>query len=167
MQSPPIIGCDPDVIPQGQTDIAQPCLDFRMGSITLALLLQRFVERLCFRPSLFEACGPGSQGLVFLVAGRRELRALIRGYLAWIDGPAGGAATPEEAIREIADADCYFGNPSREIYLAAKKLRWIQAPSSSRLRIRGLPRSPHSGAMPVISMPGPGARPTDSLADQP
>jgi phosphoglycerate dehydrogenase-like enzyme len=38
--------------------------------------------------------------------------------------------SPEETIRAVADADAYFGNPSREIYLAAKKLRWIQAPSA-------------------------------------
>jgi phosphoglycerate dehydrogenase-like enzyme len=49
------------------------------------------------------------------------------------------AATPEEAIREIADADCYFGNPSREIYLAAKKLRWIQAPSAGIEFVRNVP----------------------------
>lgn len=40
------------------------------------------------------------------------------------------AGSPEEAIREIVDADAYFGNPSREAYLAAKQLRWIQAPSA-------------------------------------
>lgn len=40
------------------------------------------------------------------------------------------ASSPEEAQREIVDADAYFGNPSRELYLAAKKLRWIQAPSA-------------------------------------
>lgn len=40
------------------------------------------------------------------------------------------ASSPDEAKREIADADAYFGNPTREIYLAARKLRWIQAPSA-------------------------------------
>ncbi|GJE03617.1 hypothetical protein [Methylobacterium isbiliense] len=46
---------------------------------------------------------PRAQSAVerFLVAGRRELRALIEGYLAWIDGPAGRAATPEEAHRRF------------------------------------------------------------------
>ncbi|MCF4129942.1 hypothetical protein [Methylobacterium sp. SyP6R] len=46
---------------------------------------------------------PRAQSAVerFLVAGRRELRSLIEGYLAWIDGPAGGAATTEEAHRRF------------------------------------------------------------------
>ncbi|MEP9379139.1 hypothetical protein ABLE91_20670 [Aquabacter sp. CN5-332] len=46
---------------------------------------------------------PRAQSAVerFLVSGRRELRGLIEGYLAWLDGPAGGAATPEEAHRRF------------------------------------------------------------------
>lgn len=39
------------------------------------------------------------------------------------------AASSNEAIlREIADADAFYGIPTREQYLAAKKLRWIQTP---------------------------------------
>lgn len=48
-------------------------------------------------------------------------------------------ATPEEAKREIADADAYFGNPTREIYLAARRLRWIQAPSAGIEFVHGIP----------------------------
>jgi phosphoglycerate dehydrogenase-like enzyme len=47
--------------------------------------------------------------------------------------------SPEEAKREIADADAYFGNPSRELYLAAKRLRWIQAPSAGIEFVHGVP----------------------------
>ncbi len=38
------------------------------------------------------------------------------------------AATNEDVVREIADADVYYGLPTREQYLAGKRLRWIQAP---------------------------------------
>lgn len=37
-----------------------------------------------------------------------------------------GARTPKEAIKEIADADAVWGHVSREVFLAAKKLRWLQ-----------------------------------------
>ncbi|HEX5417192.1 MAG TPA: D-2-hydroxyacid dehydrogenase, partial [Chloroflexota bacterium] len=40
------------------------------------------------------------------------------------------AGSPQELLGAIADADAFFGNPSREVFLAAKKLRWIQAPSA-------------------------------------
>jgi hypothetical protein len=38
----------------------------------------------------------------FLVAGRRELRRLIRGYLDWLKAPPGETATDEEAQRRFA-----------------------------------------------------------------
>lgn len=43
---------------------------------------------------------PRAQSAVerFLVAGRRELRSLIEGYLAWIDGPAGARRRPRRRI---------------------------------------------------------------------
>jgi phosphoglycerate dehydrogenase-like enzyme len=40
------------------------------------------------------------------------------------------AGSDEAIVHEIASADAFFGNPTREQYLAAKKLRWIQAPSA-------------------------------------
>lgn len=45
----------------------------------------------------------------------------------------------EDVAREIADADAYFGNPTREQYLAGKKLRWIQAPSAGIEFVHGIP----------------------------
>ncbi|MCC6426836.1 MAG: D-2-hydroxyacid dehydrogenase [Phycisphaerales bacterium] len=50
-----------------------------------------------------------------------------------------GAGSTEEIIREIADADAYFGNPSREAYLAAKQLRWIHAPGAGIEFIQHVP----------------------------
>ena len=41
-----------------------------------------------------------------------------------------GTSSPEQLKEEIADADAYFGGMSRDVYLAAKKLRWIQASSA-------------------------------------
>ncbi len=39
-------------------------------------------------------------------------------------------ASPTDVAREIADAEVYMGWLNREVFLAAKKLRWIQSPSS-------------------------------------
>ncbi len=49
------------------------------------------------------------------------------------------AESAEQIIREIADADAFFGNPSRDAYLAARKLRWIQAPSAGIEFVRSIP----------------------------
>jgi D-2-hydroxyacid dehydrogenase (NADP+) len=40
------------------------------------------------------------------------------------------ATTPEEIVREIADADVFYGFPTAEVVEAAPKLRWIQSPSA-------------------------------------
>jgi phosphoglycerate dehydrogenase-like enzyme len=65
------------------------------------------------------------------------LKALIYPYWSQQDVDGVRAAFPDveivavkaesDAIREIADADVAFGAFSRPIFLAAKKLRWIQA----------------------------------------
>ncbi|MCH8205562.1 MAG: D-2-hydroxyacid dehydrogenase [Chloroflexi bacterium] len=36
------------------------------------------------------------------------------------------ASTEEAQKREIADADVFFGRPTREVFLAADRLRWVQ-----------------------------------------
>ena len=38
------------------------------------------------------------------------------------------AASEEEAVREIADADALYGRLSPQLHAAARKLRWVQAP---------------------------------------
>ncbi|MCS6862622.1 MAG: D-2-hydroxyacid dehydrogenase [Abditibacteriales bacterium] len=38
------------------------------------------------------------------------------------------APDPATALREVADADCFFGIMTQELLHAASKLRWIQAP---------------------------------------
>ena len=40
------------------------------------------------------------------------------------------AATPEEEMELIRDADVFCGDPSREVFLAAQKLQWIQCPGT-------------------------------------
>lgn len=49
------------------------------------------------------------------------------------------AGSPSDVVREIADADAFFGNPTREQFLAAKKLRWIQAPSAGIEFVQQIP----------------------------
>jgi phosphoglycerate dehydrogenase-like enzyme len=43
--------------------------------------------------------------------------------IAWADGP-------DEVARKIADADVVYGWPKKEQFLAARRLKWIQAPSA-------------------------------------
>ena len=40
------------------------------------------------------------------------------------------ASTPDEVCEKIGDADVVYGWPSKEQFLAAKHLKWIQAPSA-------------------------------------
>jgi phosphoglycerate dehydrogenase-like enzyme len=49
------------------------------------------------------------------------------------------AGTPEEAAREIADADVLYGFPTAELLAAAPKLRWIQSPSAGVEYVARLP----------------------------
>jgi phosphoglycerate dehydrogenase-like enzyme len=49
------------------------------------------------------------------------------------------AATVDDVIREIVDADVFFGWPTRETYLAAGKLRWIHSPSVGIEFIQNVP----------------------------
>ncbi len=37
---------------------------------------------------------------------------------------------PAVALREVVDADAFFGQPGREVILAGKQLKWIQSPSA-------------------------------------
>ena len=69
------------------------------------------------------------------------------------------AATPDEEKREIEDADVYVGHPSRDVFLAAKQLRWIHSPGTGINWIMSLPelvesdvvltnsRGPHAPSM--------------------
>ncbi len=40
------------------------------------------------------------------------------------------AGSPDEVARQIVDADAVYGWPTREQFLAAKRLKWIQVPSA-------------------------------------
>ena len=47
------------------------------------------------------------------------------------------APTPADEVREIVDADAFHGQPSREAFLAARRLRWIHEPGTSIDRYKG------------------------------
>jgi phosphoglycerate dehydrogenase-like enzyme len=40
------------------------------------------------------------------------------------------ADSPEDQAREIRDADVFFGMPSREVFVAGERLRWLQIPGT-------------------------------------
>src|SRR5262249_8645026 len=46
-------------------------------------------------------------------------------------------ATPDDELREVVDADAYYGQPSREAFLAARRRRWVHEPGPSIDRSRG------------------------------
>ena len=69
------------------------------------------------------------------------------------------ADTEEEQKVQIKDADVLFGGPSREVFLAAERLRWIQYPGTGIEQATSVPelvdsdvvltncRGPHAGPM--------------------
>jgi phosphoglycerate dehydrogenase-like enzyme len=50
------------------------------------------------------------------------------------------AKSAEEAVALIPDADVFFGRPTDELLAAAKKLRWIQAPSAGVEFVGSMPK---------------------------
>ncbi|MCI0439229.1 MAG: D-2-hydroxyacid dehydrogenase [Chloroflexi bacterium] len=69
------------------------------------------------------------------------------------------AATEDEQKRQAKDADVFFGYPSREVFLAAERLRWIHCPGTGIDRLMEIPeladsdvvltnaRGPHANAI--------------------
>ena len=41
------------------------------------------------------------------------------------------AESPEDALREIVDADAFFGKMTPELLAAAQQLKWVQSPTAS------------------------------------
>ena len=68
------------------------------------------------------------------------------------------AATPEEEVELIWDADVYCGEPSREVFLAAQKLRWIHCPGTGIDRIVSIPELRNSDVI-LTNARGPHANP--------
>ena len=68
------------------------------------------------------------------------------------------AATPEEELELIPDADVYCGDPSREVFLAAQKLQWIQCPGTGVDKIVSIPEIRDSDVI-LTNARGPHANP--------
>ena len=68
------------------------------------------------------------------------------------------AATEEEQKREIADADIVYGRPSREVFLAADRLRWIQWDGTGIDDLASVPELADSDVV-LTNMRGPHAAP--------
>jgi phosphoglycerate dehydrogenase-like enzyme len=49
------------------------------------------------------------------------------------------AVTPEEQLREIVDADVFYGRPTPEMLKAAKRLKWVQSQSAGVDYLMGFP----------------------------
>ena len=68
------------------------------------------------------------------------------------------AATPEEEMELIRDADVFCGDPSREVFLAAQKLLWIQCPGTGIDKIVSTPELRDSDVI-LTNARGPHANP--------
>ncbi len=68
------------------------------------------------------------------------------------------AQTVEDQKREVRDADVYFGFPTREVFLAARKLRWIQCPGTGIDQITSIPEIVNSDVV-LTNARGPHASP--------
>lgn len=68
------------------------------------------------------------------------------------------AQTVEDQKREVRDADVFFGSPTREVFLAARKLRWIQCPGTGIDQITSIPEIVNSDVV-LTNARGPHASP--------
>ncbi len=68
------------------------------------------------------------------------------------------AQSVEDQKREVRDADVYFGFPTREVFLAARKLRWIQCPGTGIDQITSIPEIVNSDVV-LTNARGPHANP--------
>jgi phosphoglycerate dehydrogenase-like enzyme len=68
------------------------------------------------------------------------------------------AATPEEEIEQVRDADALFGELSRESFLAAEKLKWVQILGTGVDRVTAIPELVESDVV-LTNVRGPHANP--------
>ncbi len=68
------------------------------------------------------------------------------------------ASTDEEQIEQIRDADAYYGWPSREVFAAAEKLRWLHCPGTGIDEITKVPELVESDVV-VTNTRGPHVAP--------
>ncbi len=66
--------------------------------------------------------------------------------------------TEQEEIELVADADIYMGNITREIFLASRKIRWIQCPGTGIDKILSIPEIIDSDVV-VTNSKGPHTEP--------
>ena len=71
------------------------------------------------------------------------------------------AYTPEDQQREIVDADAFCGWPDREVFVAARRLRWLHVPG---MGIDQIVKTPEVAASDVIITNAPGTH-TNPIAD--
>ena len=68
------------------------------------------------------------------------------------------AATPVAQLAHVGDADAFFGWPSREVFRAAERLRWLHNPGTGIDRISEVPDIVHSDVV-LTNARGPHAAP--------
>jgi phosphoglycerate dehydrogenase-like enzyme len=71
------------------------------------------------------------------------------------------AMTVEQQLREVVDADVFFGMPKGEVLLAAKRLRWLHCPGTGIDQIASIPQLVNSD---VVVTNARGAH-ADAMAD--
>ena len=71
-------------------------------------------------------CFPGATDDIGVVAQRMQTYDELRAEHPGLDVLA--ATSPEERLREAADADVLYGLPTRQVFRAARRVRWIHCP---------------------------------------
>ena len=68
------------------------------------------------------------------------------------------AGSEEDQIEQVRDADVYFGWPTRDVFVAAERLRWVQNPGTGIDKIAGIPEMVDSDVV-LTNSRGPHANP--------
>ena len=68
------------------------------------------------------------------------------------------AASEDEQAREIKDADAFMGTPSRDVFLAADRLRWLHCPGTGIDKLTAIPEVADSDVV-LTNARGPHAAP--------
>jgi phosphoglycerate dehydrogenase-like enzyme len=93
---------------------------------------------------------------VVVAVGDERFVEELRGDFPDVDFEYGG--NEEQQMGRVRDADVYYGWPSRKVFLAAERLRWLQNPGTGIDRIANLPELIDSDVV-LTNFRGPHANP--------
>ena len=93
---------------------------------------------------------------VLMTGGGRDFADELRAEFPDVTFEVGGSV--DEQIEQMRDADVYFGWPTREVFVAAQRLRWVQNPGTGIDQIAEVPEMLDSDVV-LTNCRGPHANP--------